>query len=200
MIKIICGKIINRLKNIFFISPFVKLSILKYRLFSDMRNTMGKPIIHSPTFIDSKGKIVFKANVHLGVSDSPYAFSGYSFISARSPNASITFSENVYLNNNAVLISDGEGIEIGGGTIIGFNFCAFDTDFHNLKIDQRMTGIPKTKKVVIGRNVFIGSNVIVLKGTTVGDNTVIGAGSVVTGPLPANVIAGGNPCRVIKSL
>jgi acetyltransferase-like isoleucine patch superfamily enzyme len=200
MIKIVCNKIINRLKNVFLISPLLKLSVLKYRLLSDWRNTSGRPVLHCPTYIDSKGRITFKTNVHLGVCDSPYAFSGYSFISARSPKASITFCENVYLNNNAVIISDGEGIEIGSNTIIGFNFCAFDTDFHSLKIDQRMTGIPKTKKVVIGQNVFIGSNVTILKGVTIGDNTVIGAGSIVTGSLPANVIAGGNPCKVIKPL
>lgn len=56
------------------------------------------------------------------------------------------------------------------------------------------------KDVVIGRNVFVGTGSIILKGTVIGDNTVIGAGSVVSGTIPADVIAGGNPCRVIKSL
>ena len=55
-------------------------------------------------------------------------------------------------------------------------------------------------KVSIGDNVFIGMNAILLKGAAIGDNTVIGAGSVVTGVIPANCVAAGNPARVICSL
>ena len=56
------------------------------------------------------------------------------------------------------------------------------------------------KPVSIGENVFIGCNSIILKGATIGDNTTIGAGSVVSGTIPANCIAAGNPARVIKRL
>ena len=55
-------------------------------------------------------------------------------------------------------------------------------------------------KVTIGDNVFIGMNSILLKGTAIGENTVIGAGSVVTGPIPPNCVAAGNPARVICTL
>ena len=58
----------------------------------------------------------------------------------------------------------------------------------------------KVKPIVIGENVFIGCNCLILKGTEIGDNTTIGAGSVVTGKIPANCIAAGNPARVIKVL
>jgi len=54
--------------------------------------------------------------------------------------------------------------------------------------------------VTIGRNVFIGMNSVVLKGVTIGDNSVIGANSLVTRDIPADVIAAGNPCRMIRSL
>lgn len=55
-------------------------------------------------------------------------------------------------------------------------------------------------KVTIGNNVFIGMNAVILKGTTIGDNVIIGAGSVVTGDIPANSVAAGNPARVIMTL
>ena len=56
------------------------------------------------------------------------------------------------------------------------------------------------KPVYIGRNVWIGANAVVLPGVTIGDNTVIGAGSVVTKDIPADVAAGGNPCRVLRPI
>ena len=54
--------------------------------------------------------------------------------------------------------------------------------------------------VHIGENVWIGANAVVLPGVTIGDNSVIGAGSVVTKDIPANVIAVGNPCRVLREI
>ena len=56
------------------------------------------------------------------------------------------------------------------------------------------------KAVHIGKNVWIGSGAIILPGVTIGDNTVIGAGSVVTKDIPANVVAVGNPCRVLREI
>ena len=53
---------------------------------------------------------------------------------------------------------------------------------------------------IIGKNVFIGTRSIILKGSKIGDNTIIGAGSVVAGEIPCNVIAAGNPCKIIKKL
>jgi maltose O-acetyltransferase len=63
-----------------------------------------------------------------------------------------------------------------------------------------MCGRPKTSKVTIGKNVFIGSNVMILKGVIIGDNSVIGGGSVVVKSIPENVVAAGNPCKVIYML
>ena len=56
------------------------------------------------------------------------------------------------------------------------------------------------KKIKVGNNVWIGGNVIVLPGVTIGDNVVIGAGSVVNKDIPSNVVAVGNPCKVIKNI
>ena len=57
----------------------------------------------------------------------------------------------------------------------------------------------KSRPIAIGSNVWIGANAVILPGITIGDNVIIGAGSIVTKSIPANSIAVGNPCRVIKS-
>ena len=94
-------------------------------------------------------------------------------------------------------------IEIGDDSIFGANVTIMDTDFHNFKPDHRTdesTAHNRAQPICIGQNVFVGTGAIILKGVTIGDNSVIGAGSVVTKSIPANVIAAGNPCRVIKPL
>ena len=96
-----------------------------------------------------------------------------------------------------------QSVEIGADTLLGANVTIADTDFHSINPHYRRTtdysriGVAPVK---IGSRVFIGTNAIVLKGVTIGDNTIIGAGSVVTKSIPANVIAAGNPCRVIRNL
>lgn len=75
-----------------------------------------------------------------------------------------------------------------------------DSDWHCLIPEQRFTGKVKTAAVNIGNNVFIGANALILKGSVIGDNSVIGAGSVVSGTIPSDVIAAGNPCKIIRHL
>ena len=66
--------------------------------------------------------------------------------------------------------------------------------------EQRNAGLEYAYPITVGNNVWIGAQVCVLPGVTIGDNTVIGAGSVVTKNIPANVLAAGNPCRVIREI
>lgn len=75
-----------------------------------------------------------------------------------------------------------------------------DSDFHDLDPATRHSGTGGALPVQIGNNVWLGSRVIVQKGVSIGDNSVIAAGAVVTRPVPANVVAGGNPARVIREL
>ena len=70
-----------------------------------------------------------------------------------------------------------------------------DSDWHS---DDPRTGIDKP--IIIDNNVWLGYGVKVLKGVHIGENTLIGAGSIVTKDIPANVIAAGNPCKIIKQL
>lgn len=93
-----------------------------------------------------------------------------------------------------------EKIIIGNDVFCGANTLITDFDWHGIQPDQRKTSNGESKPVIIGNNVFIGYGSVILKGVTIGDNSVIGANSVVTRSIPANVIAGGNPCKVIKNL
>lgn len=73
-------------------------------------------------------------------------------------------------------------------------------DFENIKPISRNSTYEYGIKVEIENNVWIGGNVVITPGVTIGDNVVIGAGSVITKDIPANVIAAGNPCRVIREI
>lgn len=101
---------------------------------------------------------------------------------------------------SGVSIGSLDYIEIGNNVMVGANVIITDNDWHSLNPLNRRRGIPNSKPILISNNVFIGVNSIILKGTVIGENTVIGAGSVVSGVIPANVIAAGNPCKIIKYL
>lgn len=88
-----------------------------------------------------------------------------------------------------------EKITLGNNVRVGANVTIMDGDAHQ---DDPRSG--ENSPITIEDNVWIGANTIVLKGVTIGRNTLIGAGSVVTKSIPANVLAAGNPCRVIRSL
>ena len=74
------------------------------------------------------------------------------------------------------------------------------TAYHPLDPETRKSSLEMAAPITIGDNVWIGGKAIVCPGITIGDNTTIGAGSIVTKNIPANVIAAGNPCRVIKEV
>lgn len=101
---------------------------------------------------------------------------------------------------NGVSISCYNSIEIGDNVNIGGGTRIFDTDFHPIDwSDRRLgNGNTKTAPVVIEDDVFIGTGCIIGKGRRIGARSVIAAGSVVVKDIPADCIAGGNPCKVIK--
>ncbi len=119
-------------------------------------------------------------------------------LSTHEANASITIGDNCGFSGT--VIGCKESISIGNNVICGANSLITDFDWHGIDPLKRRNYIGDAKPVVIGDNVFIGYGAVVLKGVTIGKNSVIGANSVVTKDIPENVIAGGNPCRVIKQL
>ena len=102
----------------------------------------------------------------------------------------------VYTNFGATFVDDTH-IHIGDYTMLGPNV-TIATAGHPIDPDLRRRGLQYNLPVRIGSNCWLGAGVIVLPGVTIGDNTVVGAGSVVTKDLPANVVAVGNPCRVLR--
>lgn len=93
-----------------------------------------------------------------------------------------------------------QSIKIGNNVMIGANVLVTDFDWHSLDPTDRHFGTPKSKSVVIEDNVFIGYSATILKGVRIGKNSIIGANSVVTTDIPENVIAAGNPCKVVSNL
>ncbi|MCM1010081.1 MAG: sugar O-acetyltransferase [Fusobacterium sp.] len=110
----------------------------------------------------------------------------------------IEVGENFYSNHNLVIL-DPNKVTFGDNVFIGPN-CSFYTPQHPLDAETRNKGLEYAFPIKIGNNVWLGGNVTVLPNVTIGDNVVIGAGSVVTKSIPANVIAAGNPCRVIREI
>ena len=110
----------------------------------------------------------------------------------------ICIGENFYSNHNLIIL-DANKVEFGDNVFIGPN-CGFYTAGHPIDVEQRNKGLEYAKSIKIGNNVWFGGNVCVLPGVTIGDNVVIGAGSIVTKNIPSNVVAVGNPCRVIKEI
>lgn len=108
----------------------------------------------------------------------------------------ITLGEHTYINMNCSFIDDGK-IIVGRNTLFGPGV-AIATVGHPIKPDMRK--YMYTDPVVIGDNCWIGANTTICPGITIGENTVIGAGSVVTKNIPSNVVAVGNPCRVLRPI
>jgi Acetyltransferase (isoleucine patch superfamily) len=110
----------------------------------------------------------------------------------------IEIGENFFANMNCVIL-DGAEVKIGDNVFIAPHVGIY-TAGHPLDAKRRNEGLEYAYPVSIGNNVWIGGGVTILPGVSIGDNSVIGAGSVVTKDIPANVLAVGNPCRVVKSI
>lgn len=110
----------------------------------------------------------------------------------------IEIGENFFSNMNLVIL-DGAKVTIGDNVFIAPNVGIY-TAGHPLDVKQRNEGLEYAYPVTIGNNVWIGAQVAIMPGITIGDNAVIGAGSIVTKDIPANALAVGNPCRVIRMI
>ncbi len=110
----------------------------------------------------------------------------------------VHFGNYVYANYHLTMVDDTH-IYVGDYTMFGPNV-TIASAAHPIDPKLREELYQYNKPVRIGRNCWIGAGVIVVPGVTIGDNTVIGAGSVVTKDIPANVVAVGNPCRVLREI
>lgn len=108
----------------------------------------------------------------------------------------ITIGKNVFINA-CCHFQDHGGVVIGDGCQIGHNV-VFATLNHGLSPEDRKHTYPAP--IVLGKNVWVGSNSTILQGVTIGDNAVVAAGAVVTKDVPANVVVGGVPAKIIKKI
>lgn len=110
----------------------------------------------------------------------------------------VHFGNGIYANFNLTLVDDTH-IYVGDRTMFGPNVTIASAT-HPISPELREKGYQYNLPVHIGKNCWLGAGVTVMPGVTIGDNTVVGAGSVVTKDLPANVVAVGNPCRVLREI
>ena len=108
----------------------------------------------------------------------------------------VSFGKNVYANFGLTLVDDTH-IHVGDNCMFGPNV-VIATAGHPILPALREQGLQYNAPVRIGKNCWIGAGALVMPGVTIGENSVIGAGSVVTRDIPANVVAAGNPCRVLR--
>ena len=112
--------------------------------------------------------------------------------------SNISVGKRFFANFNFTVLDEAR-VTIGDDCFVGPNVGIY-TACHSTDPVERNSRREWGEPVTIGDNVWIGGNVTILPGVTIGDNVTIGAGSVVTHDIPANVVAAGNPCRVIKEI
>ena len=110
----------------------------------------------------------------------------------------VHFGSGVYANFNLTLVDDGH-IYVGDRVLFGPNVTVATAN-HPILPELRARGLQYNRDVHIGENAWIGAGTVIVPGVHIGKNTVIGAGSVVTKDIPDNVVAVGNPCRVMREI
>ncbi|MDK0710411.1 sugar O-acetyltransferase [Clostridium perfringens] len=110
----------------------------------------------------------------------------------------VHFGNGVYANFNLTMVDDCD-IFVGNNVLFGPNV-TLSAGTHPIHPELRSKQAQYNIPIYIGNNVWIGANSVILPGVNIGDNSVIGAGSVVTKDIPSNVVAVGNPCRVLREI
>lgn len=153
-----------------------------------------------PVLCEGKGRIVVGEGTSFGFIEDAEFWTSYGFLNVRNRDSKIEIGKNCQICNHFTAVSEGPGIEIGDDVLVGSSVTVMDSDFHEIDPARRLSGTPKTGKVVIADNVWIGDRVTILKGTVIGKNSVVAAGAVVSGEFPANVVIGGIPAKVIREI
>ena len=110
----------------------------------------------------------------------------------------IHWGENAYANFGCIIL-DAAPVYIGKNVMMAPRVQIL-TASHPLEYEARNSGIEFAKEITIGDNVWLGAGAIINPGVTIGDNSVIGSGSIVVKDIPKNVVAAGNPCRILKEI
>ena len=187
-------KVTRRVRNklFLFIIPNIQAFLRKKVLMSSY------PVCEQKTLITGCGIVEIGKNYTFGYKLGGFHRGGAVEIQPRYPEAHIKISNNIASNNNIFLCAANR-IEIGDDTLIGQYVTLIDHEAHGIPPDKRRE-LGVIGEVVIGKNVWIGNNVTILKDSQVGDNSIVAAGAVVSGKFPENVISGGVPAKIIRTL
>jgi len=199
---------IRRIKNILFY--FIRLIINLY--IPNIRKIMGKKLIfnmgvfqkekivsYQRVKVTGKGVVRIGKGCSFGYPLGGYLYKGQIELQPRYQEARIEIGDRVETNNN-IFICCKKGISIGDDCLIGHNVEFMDFDGHPIEPSQRRNGDGLVEPILIGKNVWFGNNVMVLRGTQIGDNSIVAAGAVVKGKFGSNVIIGGVPAKVIRTI
>ena len=156
--------------------------------------------VRGSIFARNKGDFVIGDNVQINSNISSNPVGGpYKSVFVIFENAELKIGNNVGLSGTTFVAQ--KSVIIEDNVMIGSGVCIYDTDFHSVDFNKRVSDNDDTVKkspVKICEGAFIGARSIILKGVTIGSKSVIGAGSVVTKDIPKNQIWAGNPARFIK--
>ena len=164
---------------------------LKELIFSDFK-------VNQSLFFTGKGTIKIEKNCVFGYRLGGFSYGGSIELQPRYKSSTISIGNNVKTNNN-IFICAANKITIGSNTLMGQNITIMDFEAHGTAIDSR-NKIGRIGEVEIGQNVWIGNNVTILKNSFIGDNCIIATGAVVSGTFSENVIIGGVPAKIIKTI
>lgn len=124
---------------------------------------------------------------------------GYIEVPFRCDYGKNTYIGDYFYSNYNLTILDVCEVHIGNQVMMGPGVSIF-TAGHPIDAGVRNSGIEFGKPITIGDNVWVGGNTVINPGVTIGDNVVLGSGSVVTKDIPSNVVAAGNPCKIIREI
>lgn len=191
-----CYAVYNKVLGCIFLSKFVFLKGVEYK---DKIKLVGLPMIH----IRNGGQIKIGENVTLNSRNHGYHINMHSKVKllADEFDATITIGSNTRIHGACIHAKN--SITIGSRVLIAANSHIIDSSGHDLSLSEpnlRIYSTGQSKPVVIEDDVWICANVFILPGVTIGSGSVIGAGSVVTENIPCNVLAAGNPAKIIKKI
>jgi len=158
----------------------------------------SQPVCNQKTMITGCGIVEIGNQCTFGYKPGGFHRHGCIEFQPRTHDSIIKIGNNINTNNN-IFVCSSNYIEIGDNTLIGQYVTIMDFEAHGIAPDKRRQ-LGEIGKIIIGRNVWLGNNVTILKNSEIGDNTIVAAGAVVSGKFPTNVIIGGVPAKVIKSL
>ena len=171
--------------------------MMKFRLFSWGVESCGKINFYGLTIINKKNNSSIKLGKNLTFRSRQFSnligINRKCYLSTLLSNAEIIIGDNCGFSGT--VIGAFSSIILENNVRCGANTLITDSDWH---LDDPRAGKPSP--IIIKENVWLGEGSKILKGVTIGKNSVIGAGSIVTKNIPANVIAAGNPCEVIKNI